>query len=263
MAGQLREAGVQLEDRLVRTVAASPERVAALKQRDFKDQDSAFGHILRIARTPTLADGTPGPQLAADLFGLAGAPGGAATLDTGPARTSQTILTHHHAGEFTRIIAGLSIDRRVTVASGDTLSLSAQGRAQNLAASLWTGVHGALAPQVVAPNINLNFGQVPAVVGQQGELANLATRLTGHPFVNVPGNAALPHVGRTLDTFGPVPARYGDLDGNVQGSALARVSPDGAPLRLVPGQPALVDAGELDLGFTTVPASLARAQHLP
>jgi hypothetical protein len=262
MAGQLRDAGVQLNDRLVSAIAGSPERVAALQQRDFRDQDSAFGHILRIAQAQTLADGSRSAALAADLFGLAGAPTGGATLDTGAARTSQAILTRHHAGEFSRIIADLALNRQVTLAGGNTLNWVPNGPTPNPVTSLWTAVHGALAMPAVPPNIMLG-GQPVAVLGQQAELANLATRLTGRPFVNVLGAAALPHLNPTLDTFGPLPARFGDFDGNVQGSAVALVSPEGAPLRLVPGLATPVEAGDLDLGFTTVPASLARARQLP
>jgi hypothetical protein len=262
MASQLREAGVALNDRVVAAIAASPERVAALRQRDFRDQDSAFGHILRIARAQTLTDGSPASPLAAELFSLAGAPTGGATLDTGAARTSQAILTRHHAGEFSRIIADLALTRQVTLAGGNTVNWVPNGPAPNLMTSLWTALHGALASAAVPQTLMLG-GQPISVLGQQAELANLATRLTGRPFVNVPGAAALPHLNPTLDTFGPLPARFGDFDGNVLGSAVALVSPDGAPLRLVPGLATPVEAGDLDLGFTTVPASLARAQHLP
>jgi hypothetical protein len=118
--------------------------------------------------------------------------------------------------------------------------------------TLWAGIAHTARLRALPPRGSID---VPAEVASQGEMANLYTRLTGIPHVNVGGKEALPYLQKIVSRRGPLLAEFGNHAGSV-----ARVR-DGRILTQEAGNPAPTPAPR-GLGYVVVPLEEATARDL-
>jgi hypothetical protein len=266
MAEALRHAGANIPPSLVNELSASPKRTQALRARDFRGQGTAFDHILRIAKAGTLHDGSPSATLAADLFGLVGI---ARRAGSGRcyARTSHTIFTLFHPGEFARLAGDLAVDGAATLANGETVrwNPSTSPVNGNHADYLWGALN-----QLIRTRELPQSAQLPAVSTQsnredfafQGQMANIYTRLFGKPHVNIQGPQSMPYLNEIVARTGPLLAEYG-----AHGGSVAVISPQNVALGIEAGelepQPhSHVCNGGCSLGYVVMPVDEAKKYDL-
>jgi hypothetical protein len=238
MAEGLRKEGVEVDPSVVRAAAASPRRTQALRAVDFRNTGTAFDHILRIAKAGKLHDGTPSAALAADLFGLVGSARQAGSGTRCYGRTSHTIFTLSHAGEFARLVGSLAVDGEVALAGGEKIRWNPSSTQVNgdHADYLWGALN-----QLIRFRELPGDAQLPALSQQsnqvdyasRGQMANIYTRLFGTPHVNVRGADAMPHLNEIVARTGPLLAEYGNHGGSV-----ATITQQNVPLG--------IEAGELE-----------------
>ncbi|HEX4621685.1 MAG TPA: hypothetical protein VH208_08980 [Myxococcaceae bacterium] len=249
---ELTQHGVALHPTIVAQISADPVRLAAFQSRDFFNRGTASEHILRVAKAPTLIDGQPSAQLAAQLVNMVGN----GTLNANVygmsyARTTLQIFGQHHAGELSRILADLGVDGRTKLANGENLAWNPQVfpvQANRHADWLWAGVNH-LATHRVLPRGGVLSPDAPSA--SQAQMANLTSRLFGLPFVNVSGPTAIPHLNEVTQDVGPVLAAYGPHAGSV-----ARVN-GRQPMSLEVGQRQPIVYQQNPLGYVVVPAEMA------
>ena len=259
MADLLRAEGVEVSKRAESTITRSPNRLAALHQVDFEGQATTFEHIERLAKAKTLVDGSPSAEMAADLFALAGR---ARQAEFGRcyARTNHTVYSVHHAAEMTRLVTGLAVDGKVTLASGievkwnpKAFPLKGMYGSEPAADRLWGALNHLLKEK--------NIGKRPTLKGDgdyasNAQMANITGRLMGEKFVNVEGDQALPHLNQVVDAYGPMLAEYGAHGGSVA--------------KVVRNKPASLEEGATrpevmqwaTLGYVVVPAKVAEEKGL-
>jgi hypothetical protein len=232
----LRAKGVTIEPELEHQILTEPRRQAALLQRDFTQRGTALDHIQRVADAGQLADGSPSAVLAADMLKLAGTVRDERGWGMSYARANQAVFTAHHAGEFNRLIADLGVSRTAELAGGQrvrwdlaTLPI-AEGRHLEF---LWGSLNHMLIGDALPADAPLPPPPTPhnEPVARRGQMANMMTRLTGEPWVNVSARNALPKLNPIVDEFGPALARYGDHAGSVA------VVEGNVPLSLEAGNP--------------------------
>jgi hypothetical protein len=253
MARRLQRRGVSLQPEAVRTVAADPDRLAALMARDFKGERTAFEHIQGVADAKVLADGAPSAPLAAGLFELLGNPGRAPSYGRCYARTSHAIFTKHHPAEFARIVGQLATSGRVTLAGGEIIRWNPKKlpveNAQHIDV-LWGAVNHLTANRDMGRVLNTE-----SEFASNGQMANIFTRLTGKRHVNVSGDAALPYLNDIVAEHGPMLAEYGNHGGSV-----AKVKVQYLPESLEAGNP--VPSQRNGLGYVVIPESEAKSRKL-
>jgi hypothetical protein len=266
-AETLRNAGVNLDPALVRDVAASPKRTAALRAVDFQKTGTAFDHILRIAKAGTLYDGTPSAALAADLFGLVGGARQAGSGTRCYGRTTHTIFTLLHPGEFARLVGGLAVDGSVKLADGQTIRWNPSSTQVNgdHADYLWGSLNQLirfreLPRNAELPALSLRSSQED--YASQGQMANIYTRLFGKPHVNVQGAQAMRHLNEIVARTGPLLAEYG-----AHGGSVAAISPQNVALGIEAGevdpQPhSHICQGGCTLGYVVMPVDEAKKYEL-
>src|SRR5262249_52019557 len=125
-------------------------------------------------------------------------------------RTSNAIWSKHHPAEFVRVIAELAQHGRVELASGQVVTWGPEMRLPTygeLGDIIWGHVQNVLRLKVLA-NPTPVFER-PGFASR-GEMANLLTRLTGVPHVNVKRTADMSRdayyrvLGRVLQATGPL-----------------------------------------------------------
>jgi hypothetical protein len=117
---------------------------------------------------------------------------------------------------------------------------------------LWAGISHSARLQIPPAD---GLIDVNADYARQGEMANLHTRLSGIPHVNVQGQQAVPHLQEIVSRYGPMLAEYG-----AHGGSVARVE-NGAVFSQEAGQPAPTRANQ-NLGYVVVPREEAEARGL-
>jgi hypothetical protein len=253
MVNLLRRQNVELAPTAADDLLASPDRVAALRSKDFKGKLTAFDHILRLASAGKLRDGSPSAVMASDLFALAGT-SRSPTVGRCYARTGLALFSMHHTGEFARLLTDLAIRGEVKLADKSVLQWDpARTPVANnqYVDTLWAGIAHTARLRVLPPQGNVD---VPAQVAARGEMANLTTRLTGQPHVNVAGQEAFPHLEGILARHGPMLAEFGNHAGSVAQIEGGRIWSQEA------GPPAPTLGGTL--GYVVVPLKEARARKL-
>jgi hypothetical protein len=228
----LRDKGVTIDAELEQQILTQPARKTALLQKDFAGRATALEQIERVASAETLADGSPAAALASEMLRLAGTVREERGWGMSYARANQALFTAHHAGEFCRLVADLALDRETVLASGQRVHWSPSTfgiQAGRHLEFLWGGLNHLLASDSVASDATLS---TQAPVARRGQMANMMTRLMGHPFVNVDATSSLTRLGPVVDDYGPVLAKYGDHAGSVAGVEAGPVA-----LSLEPGSP--------------------------
>jgi hypothetical protein len=278
MATKLRAHGVQLHPNIVSQIAASPKRTQALRAKGFRgefkgrayvfgSQLTAFESILKVAKAGTLRDGTPSATLAADLFGLVGNVRQAGSGARCYARTSHTIFTLFHPGEFARLVGGLAVDGAVTLASGETVrwNPSPAGVNGNHTDYLWGSLNQLirfreLPHEAQLPALSMQSNQVD--FASQGQMANIYTRLFGKPHVNIQGAQAMPYLNEIVARTGPLLAEYG-----AHGGSVAVISPQNVALGIEAGQlepqpHSRICRNGCGLGYVVMPVDEAKKYNL-
>ncbi|HEX4621168.1 MAG TPA: hypothetical protein VH208_06340, partial [Myxococcaceae bacterium] len=226
---RLRDKGVAISETLEDEILSDPRRRGALMQQDFSKRGTALEHIERVADAGRLADNTQSGRLASQMLKLAGAVREQRGWGMSYARANQAVFTAHHAGELCRLIADLAVDRRTELASGQKVRWSPAefpidpGRHMEF---LWGGLNHLLVQDELPEDASLSEA---APVASQAQMANLMTRLTGHPYVNAQarGSVALRQI---IDAYGPPLAKYGNHAGS-----LAKFDVERRPLSLETG----------------------------
>ena len=263
MAQSLRDKGVTLADSEIAAIGADVKRLNALHQLDFAGGKTAFEHLETLASAGALADGSSPAPLAADLFSLAGS-ARTATFGKCYARTSHTIFSVHHTGEMNRIISELAVKGTVTLADGtiakwnpanfplvrdNPMGPGVEGPVDRL----WGGLNHLLTKKEMPANAEI-FGTTNSAF--RGEMANSTSRLMGPKFVNVKGSTAVSQLTEIIDSFGPLPAEFGNHGGSVAEIANGTVRSQEA------GELALRDMTDGRLGYVVVPLDEAKARGL-
>jgi hypothetical protein len=238
----------------MRDLARNPARVAALHQPDFQGRSTAFEHILRLADADTLRDGQPAINMARDLFELAGS-SRAPAAGRCYARTSHALFSIHHTGEFARLLADMGLNGETRLADGSTQRWDPQRQAIANGQHvdwLWAGISHTARLQIPPADGHID---VNADYARQGEMANLHSRLSGIPHVNVQGQQAIPHLQEIVSRYGPMLAEYG-----AHGGSVARVE-NGVVFSQEAGQQVPTQAPGV-LGYVVVPREEAEARGL-
>jgi hypothetical protein len=148
-------------------------------------------------------------------------------------------------------VGQLATKGHVTLASGDVVEWRPEKLpVQNgqYADTLWGAVNHLAAKRTMKRVLNDR-----ADFAAQGQMANVFTRLTGEPHVNVWGDDALPHMNEIVAKHGPMFAEYGNHGGSV------------ANVTYVPQS---LEAGSAEpqqmkgLGYVVVPLSEAKSRKL-
>jgi hypothetical protein len=234
----LRVRGVTISPELEQQILNQPARQAALLQTDFAHRTSALEQIERVASAERLADGSPPAALASEMLKLAGTVREERGWGMSYARVNQAIFTAHHAGEFCRLLADLALEGETVLASGQhvrwnpsTLRIQ-PGRHLEF---LWGSLNHLLIEDSLPADAALpappRRNQEP--IARRGQMANIMTRLTGQPWVNVAGTGDLDRFRPIIDAYGPVLAKYGDDSAG----SLAGIQDGRTPLTLEPGMP--------------------------
>ncbi len=226
-------------------------KVTALNQTGFKTTPVALEHILEVADAGTLLDGAPSGPAAAALFDLAGRSVPVAHGNC-YGRTLHAILSTHHSGELSRIMADLLLRGRTTLASGqqvrwDPATLPVDVRFHQY--------HDALLG-TLANDLRFTHQPDPLILhlapgyASRGQMANVSTHYFGTQFVNAPGQPLLPHLRDILPRTGPLLAEY---PASSHGGSIARVDRDAVRSLETGGH--LATLPKHNLGYVVVPES--------
>ncbi len=202
-------------------VRDDPRVLAALNQTDLTRNRTTLESALELADAGRLLDGTPSGATAARLLGLAGH---ALRARNGRCygRTSHSLMTAHHPGEFAHIMSDLMLRGETVLRGGQRVrwdpavfnvdTASGKGPHDD---QLWGSLNKHLLPTSIPNPVVLTPGAGP--YAYKAQMANIMTRLFGEQHVNVRGDDVLDQLNDIVDRAGgPVMAEFdGDHGGSV------------------------------------------------